>query len=326
MSRPLRIEFPGAWYHVMNRGRRREDIFLQPDDYAAFLKIVRESAERWNVNVAAYCLLSNHYHLLLQTPEGNLARCMRHINGVYTQHFNRTHRQDGQLFRGRYKAVLVEDDSHLLEVLRYIHRNPLGAGLVRQLDDYPWSSHAGYLSCAKQWDWLERETLLTMLAKEKSQRKQAYLDFVSQDEPQEITTFYAMKKLASLLGGAAFKDWVRNRFIDPELQREIPEAKRLANSPQDIIAQVCAYFDLDEARLQQSRRGAENLPRDIAIYLARSTSRMKLADIGAAFGMSNYSTVSSAAERIKRRMATDACLRQEVEKLKQQLGKSQKQT
>ncbi len=326
MSRPLRIEFPGAWYHVMNRGRRRENIFLQPDDFDAFLKIVRESVERWNVKVAAYCLLPNHYHLLLQTPEGNLARCMRHINGVYTQRFNRAHLQDGQLFRGRYKAVLVEDDSHLLEVLRYIHRNPLVAGLVRQLDEYPWSSHAGYLSCAKQWDWLERETLLTMLTTKKSQRKQAYLDFVAQDEPQEITAFYAMKKLSSLLGGEAFKDWVRNRFIDQDLQREVPEAKRLANTPQDVIAQVCAYFDLDEARLQQSRRGAENLPRDIAIYLTRSTSRMTLGEIGAAFGMTNYSTVSSAAERIKGRMVKDARLRQEVEKLKLLLAKSQGQT
>lgn len=325
MSRPLRIEFPGAWYHVMNRGRRREDIFLQPADYATFLNIVRESVERWNVKVAAYCLLSNHYHLLLQTPEGNLARCMRHINGVYTQHFNRTHQQDGQLFRGRYKAVLIEADSHLLEVLRYIHRNPLGANLDRQLEDYPWSSHRGYVSCAKQWDWLERETLMAMLTAKKSQRKQAYLDFVAQSEPEEITAFYAMKKLSSLLGGEAFKDWVRNHFIDPELQREIPEAKSMSHTPQDVIAHVCDHFDLDEARLQQSRRGAENLPRDIAIYLSRSISRMTLAEIGAAFGMTNYSSVSSAAERVKKRMATDARLRQEVEKIKLLLIKSQEQ-
>jgi REP element-mobilizing transposase RayT len=310
----------------MNRGRRREDVFLQPDDYAAFLKIVRESAERWNVKVAAYCFLPNHYHLLLQTPEVNLARCMRHINGVYTQQFNRTHQQDGQLFRGRYKAVLVEADSHLLEVMRYIHRNPLNAGLIQQLDEYPWSSHAGYVSSAKQWNWLERETLLTMLTVKKSRRKQAYLDFVTQDEPEEITAFYAMKKLASLLGGEGFKDWVRNRFIDPEMQREVPEAQRLARTPQDAIEQVCLYFDLEEARLQESRRGVENLPRNIAIYLARSTSRMTLSEIGAEFGMPNYSTVSSAAERIKRRMVKDARLRQDVEKLKRLLAKSQKQT
>ncbi|HDR46573.1 MAG TPA: transposase [Geoalkalibacter subterraneus] len=310
----------------MNRGRRRENIFLQSDDFEAFLKIVRESAERWNFNVAAYCLMYNHYHLLLQTPEGNLARCMRHINGVYTQRFNRTHQQDGQLFRGRYKAVLVEDDSHLLEVMRYIHRNPLSADLVQHLDEYPWSSHAGYLSSQKEWSWLERETLLAMLAPTKSKRKRAYLDFVSQGEPQAITSFYAMKKLPSLLGGAAFKDWIRNRFVDPELQKEVPEARRLANSPREIITQVCAYFSLDEKCLRQSRRGTENLPRDIAIYLARRTSRMTLNEIGAAFGIANYSTVSSAAERIKIRMAEDVRLRQEVATLEQLLVKSQKQT
>jgi REP element-mobilizing transposase RayT len=310
----------------MNRGRRRENIFLQSDDFEAFLKIVRESAERWNVNVAAYCLLSNHYHLLLQTPEGNLARCMRHINGVYTQRFNRVHRQDGQLFRGRYKAVLIEDDSHLLEVMRYIHRNPLNAGLIRHMDEYPWSSHVGYLSFAKQWNWLEREKLLTMLTTKRARRKQAYLNFVSQNEPQEITSFYAMKKIASLLGGEAFREWVRHRFVDLELQREIPEAKRLANTPQEIIAQVSVYFDLDKSRLRHSRRGVENLPRDIAIYLARSNSRMTLGEIGAAFGVANYSTVSSAAERIKIRMIKDARLRQDVEKLKQLLTKSQGQT
>jgi REP element-mobilizing transposase RayT len=310
----------------MNRGRRREDIFLQPDDFDAFLKIFRESAERWNVNVAAYCLMSNHYHLLLQTPEGNLARCMRHINGVYTQRFNRTHLQDGQLFRGRYRAVLVEADSHLLEVMRYIHRNPLGAGLVQHLDEYPWSSHAGYLSTRKQWDWLERETLLAMLAATKSKRKNAYLDFVSRGEPQEITSFYAMKKLPSLLGGEAFKDWVRNRFVDPELQKEVPEARRLAATPREIIAQICAYFGLEESSLRQSRRGAENLPRDIAIYLARRISRMTLNEIGAAFGIANYSTVSSAAERVKIRMVEDVRLREDIATLEKLLTKSQGQT
>ena len=117
MSRPLRIEYPGAWYHAMNRGRRREDVFHLKEDYDAFVEIVRGSVDVWNLQVAAYSLLPNRYHLLVQAP-GHISRCMRHINGVYTQRFNRSHDTDGQLFRGRYKAVLVEDDSHLLEVMR----------------------------------------------------------------------------------------------------------------------------------------------------------------------------------------------------------------
>ncbi len=136
MSRPLRIEYPGAWYHVMNRGRRRQKIFMSRGDYESFIKVLQETSDGWGLEVSAYCLMSNHYHLLVHSPDGNLSRCMRHINGVYTQRFNRGHKKDGPLFRGRYKAVLVDSDSHLLEVLRYIHRNPLRARLVKRLDDF----------------------------------------------------------------------------------------------------------------------------------------------------------------------------------------------
>jgi len=108
MSRPLRIEYPGAWYHVMNRGRRSEKIYFNNSDRESFIKVLQESSELWNIRIAAYCLMSNHYHLLVQTPEGNLSCGMRYINGVYTQRFNRSHKKEGKLFRGRYKAVLVE--------------------------------------------------------------------------------------------------------------------------------------------------------------------------------------------------------------------------
>jgi len=326
MSRPLRIEYPGAWYHVMNRGRRREDIFHQKEDYDAFLQIVRETVEVWNLKVSAYSLLPNHYHLLVQTPEGNISRCMRHINGVYTQRFNRSHDTDGQLFRGRYKAVLVEGDSHLLEVMRYIHRNPLRAGLIECLDDYPWSSHLGYLSLAKRWNWLHRDFLLAMLSIENRRRKSAYINFVAQGEPEEITNFYSMKKLPSLLGGEKFSEWIKEKYYHLGLQQEVPEAQILSLTPQEIIVQVCRYFNLDEATLKKSRRGVENMPRDIAIYLTRHYCRKGLTEIGEHFGLSNYSTVSSAVERIKVRKNKDRDLQQHLEDLTSQIVKSQRQT
>ena len=172
MARPLRIEYPNAWYHVMNRGRRGEDIFADQKDYDVFLAILQESAQMFGVRIAAYCLMSNHYHLLLQTPSGNLSRVMRHVNGVYTQRYNRRRTIDGQLFRGRYKSILVEEDTYLLELLRYIHRNPVRAGICQAVEDYRWSSHRGYLSAAKKWDWLDKQALLGMfpssLARQKS--------------------------------------------------------------------------------------------------------------------------------------------------------------
>ena len=323
MSQPLRIEYPGAWYHVMNRGRRREDVFHLKEDYDAFVQIVRETVDVWNLQVAAYSLLPNHYHLLVQTPEGNISRCMRHINGVYTQRFNRSHDTDGQLFRGRYKAVLVEDDSHLLEVMRYIHRNPLRAGLVEHLDDYPFCSHLGYLSSAKRWNWLHRDFLLAMLANKKRRRKSAYIDFVAQGEPEAITSFYAMKKLPSLLGGEAFCEWIKTKYSHLGLQQEVPETQILAPAPNEIIQQVCSYFNLDEATLKKSRRGVENVPRDIAIYLSRRYCRKSLTEIGEPFGISNYSTVSSAIERIKVRKNNDRDLRQKLEEISSKIIKSQ---
>ena len=129
MSRPLRIKYPGAWYHVMNRDRRFENVFAGNKDYEIFVELLKDASEMWNVNIAAYCLMPNHYHLLIQTPLGNISRTMRHINGVYTQRYNQKHGDDGQLFRGRYKSILVHGDRYLLQLVRYIHRNSLKVDL-----------------------------------------------------------------------------------------------------------------------------------------------------------------------------------------------------
>ena len=150
MSRPLRIMYPDAWYHVMNRGRRGERIFESKEDYELFLWVMLEAVELFSLRVSAYCLMPNHYHLLVQTPDANLDRCMRHINGVYTQRFNSAHGLDGNLFRGRYKSIMVSEDSYLLQLVRYIHRNPVRAGMVERVEDYKWSSHKGYINNTKK--------------------------------------------------------------------------------------------------------------------------------------------------------------------------------
>ena len=143
MARPLRIEYPDAWYHVMNRGRRGEAIVMDDQDYVLFTELLKETSEMWNIRIAAYCLMPNHYHMLVQTPEANISRSMRHLNGVYTQRYNSRHKCDGQLFRGRYKSILIDSDSYLLQAVRYIHRNPLEAGLTDQLDSYQWKNKQG---------------------------------------------------------------------------------------------------------------------------------------------------------------------------------------
>ena len=305
----------------MNRGRRREKIFLSQLDYETFIKVLQETAEGWNLKIAAYCLMSNHYHLLVQTPDGNISRCMRHVNGVYTQRFNRAHKKDGQLFRGRYKAVLVEEDSHLIEVLRYVHQNPLRARVVKNLNDYPWSSHHAYLSAAKKWDWLYKDFLLAMLSNKKRRQKAAYLDFVSQGEPEAIKRFYSLKNLPSVLGRDSFKEWVKEKFKNLSFQEEIPESRNLAPTAEGIISIVRAYFKVKEEEITRTKRGTENLPRDV-----RRNCRETLAAVGRHFGIDNYSTVSSAIERIKARKDNDKALQKHLNNIETKFSKSQRQT
>jgi len=324
MSRPLRIEYPGAWYHVMNRGRRRENIFLSRYDYETFIQVLREASGGWNLKISAYCLMSNHYHLLVHTPDGNISRCMRHINGVYTQRFNRQHKKDGQLFRGRYKAVLIDADSYLLEVLRYIHRNPLRAGITEKLSDFGWSSHQGYMSKAKKWEWLYKDVLLSMFSKKKSTRRSAYIDFVSLGEPREIERFYSLKNLSSILGGDSFKERVKEKIDHSKFHQEIPESRELAPSAEKVIALVCDHFKVNKEKLVISKRGIENLPRDVAIYLIRCHGRVTLAHIGIHFEISSYSTVSSVVGRIKTRRNTDKNLQKHLKKIEKKLVKGQR--
>jgi len=207
MSRPLRIQYPDAWYHVMNRGRRGEEIFTRKNDYTVFIDLIKELVEDYNVKIAAYCLMPNHYHLLVQTPDANISRSMRHLNGVYTQRFNRIHHCDGQLFRGRYKSILVDADRYLLELLRYIHRNPLESGLVENLQKYSWSSHKGYLSGAKKWDWLHKDFILSLFSKNEAESVRRYRQFVSKVILEEINQILARKKLTSVIGSNERGRW-----------------------------------------------------------------------------------------------------------------------
>jgi putative transposase len=161
MSRPLRIEFPGALYHVTSRGNRREPIYSDDTDRGAFLEVLANVCERFRWACYAYCLMSNHYHIMVETRDANLARGMRQLNGVYTQRFNRRHGRVGHVYQGRYHAVLVKRDSHLLALARYIVLNPVRAGMVRVARDWRWSSYRATAGLTTPPTWLATERLLT---------------------------------------------------------------------------------------------------------------------------------------------------------------------
>jgi REP element-mobilizing transposase RayT len=323
MVRPLRIEYPGAWYHVMTRGRRREQIFLEERDYQTFLDLLMESVELWNLRIAAYCHMPNHYHLIVQTPDANLSPCMRHINGVYTQRFNRRHGCDGQLFRGRYKSILVDADSYLLQLVKYIHRNPLRAGQTDKVDRYVWSSHKGYISRAKKWDWLHKEFVLSMFSEDKTEGMKSYSHFVAMEDSEEITNVFQKKRWPSVLGTEDFVNSIRKRFFVHKADDEVPQSKELAPDSGQIKQAVCQSYGINETELLVSRRGVFNEPRNVGIYLMRRLRGESLRQIAEQFQMRKYSSVSSVIERMKAFISNDRKLRLRVESLISELSKSQ---
>lgn len=179
MARPIRIEFSGALYHVTARGDRREAIYEDDDDRRAFLKVLGQVVEDFNWICHAYCLMTNHYHLVIETPDGNLSKGMRQLNGVYTQYSNRRHGRTGHLFQGRFKAILVDGDSYLLELARYVVLNPVRARMVRDPGKWRWSSYGAMIGAVAAPEWLATDGLLGAFAKRRSTAMQRYMRFVA---------------------------------------------------------------------------------------------------------------------------------------------------
>ena len=325
MSRPLRIAYPGAWYHVMNRGRRREKVFLDKTDCQAFVDLLQETSDTWNVRIAAYCLMSNHYHLLIMTPEANIVRAMRHINGIFTQRFNRRHSCEGQLFRGRYKSILVGGDSYLLQLVRYIHANPVKAGLAEDAAQYPWSSHNAYLSPAPKWDWLYKSFVLGLFDKDRKAQLKAYRQFMRGDE-DGLEEILDRTKWPAVLGAQDFLDWVRGKYYALAKNNEKTQLKELRPGPDKIIQAVCLYYGIDRESLFAVKRGEFNEPRSIAVYLIRKLRRERLIDTGRYFGIESYSTVSSVIERLKSRMGKDQKIKKRLVEIEENMRMSQGQT
>ncbi|WP_372680205.1 transposase [Desulfosarcina sp.] len=326
MSRPLRIEYPDAWYHVMNRGRRSEKVFFDKDDFQAFIQVMMESSEMWNLRISAYCLMPNHYHLLVQTPDANIARCMRHINGVYTQRFNSRHHSEGQLFKGRYKSILVSADAYLLQLVRYIHRNPVKAGLADKPEAYAWSSHKAYLSGAKKWEWLNKAFIYSLLTENRQRGIYHYRKYMDAGGGESVASVIDEKKWPSMIGPADFLDWVKGKYYNLKQHEDVPESKKLAPSVELINQIVCDFYRIQPDGLYKSQRGVFNEPRNSAIYLVRKMRHDTLKEIGDQFNLEKYSSVSSIVERMKRQIDDDSKLGKRIEQLTKSIHKSQKQT
>jgi hypothetical protein len=243
--------------------------------------------------------------MLVQTPVGNISRSMRHLNGVYTQRYNSRHQCDGQLFRGRYKSILIDTDSYLLQAVRYIHRNPLKAGLVDRMDSYQWSSHRGYISIAKKWGWLHKNHIFSMLSKNRKDWLRYYRKWVAIEEEDEVSQKINGKKWPVCLGPQTFIDQIKERYGKGKLNSDVQRSRELLPDSARIIKEVCRDYDTTIAEVRKMRRGKRNEARNVAIYLTRKIRRETLSEIGLQFNIENDSTVSSVLERVKKKLKND---------------------
>jgi len=293
MARQWRIEYPGAFYHILSRGNERQEIFRSDDDREMFLDLIGDFSDRFQIDMIAYVLMGNHYHLLLKTPNSNLSKSMQWLGTTYTRKFNNRHSRSGHLFQGRYKSILVENDYYLLRLSCYIHRNPLRAGIVNRLADYPWSSYLSYGYARKTPEWLKTGLILNSMSQGSDSHRQ-YRSKVQQYS-DEAGTIWEDVQHGLIFGSQGFAADIRSRFISDEKYPELPQYNRMAKalSPNEILKRAGAALDFDlEAAVAQKRISAgEKDKRDLLIYLLWESGCWTNQEIGSCFGLT-YSAVS----------------------------------
>ncbi len=277
MSRPLRVEYPGALYHVTSRGDRREPIYLDALDRRAHLEVIARAFARFDAHAMAYCLMDNHYHLVIRTRRANLSRLMRHVNGVYTQRFNRRHGLVGHLFQGRYSAILVDRDAYLWSLCRYVERNPVAARLVDSAADWPWSSHRAHVALSPAPDWLDVDGLYGFIlgysaVTAAQRRRAAVLHRESVDGQSDPDLMRSRLRQQVFLGD--------ERFIERTLSRQglgsaspdgVPRVQ--TRRPRSLAAELGAHADHAAGMYSAYRRGGFTMV-EIARHVGLSVSRV----------------------------------------------------
>ena len=279
MSRPLRLEYPGALYHVTSRGNAKATIYQNDDDRELFVRLLKDEVIQQGWLCYAWCLMDNHYHFLIETPEANLSRGMQRLNGRYTQSFNRSHDRVGHVFQGRYKAILVEKESHLLELCRYVVLNPVRAGMVDDVSDWPWSSYQDTLCGGKDSKWLAANRVLELFSMHREEAIQRYRQFVKQgveaDEP------WGELRGQIYLGGEEFlansKAMLENRQIDADIPSAQSHPARA--TADQVLRDVASAYGLDVNEILNRRNNSEAYRS--GVFLLRRVCNLSLKEVAA---------------------------------------------
>jgi len=323
MARPLRIEIEDGLYHVTSRGWQRQVLVRDDRDRQRWLDLLDRVAMRCGWRVFACVLMSNHFHLYLRTPQPNLSAGMHDLNSGYASDFNRRYRRCGALLQGRFKAVLVEDQSHALELSRYVHLNPVRARIVERPEEYGWSSYRDYLRTRQAPAWLDCDTVLGELARDCSQARRAYRRFVEAGLSQSPASPLEAVVGGMFLGSGEWVDRWRRRLALEPLREGVPAHRQLAWRPPlaDIVAAVSEAFDVEPAQVLVSRRHG-NEARSAAIYLARRVADEAVGAIAQYFGGVTSAAISKVVARVEDRRGGDRAWDRRLAKLWESLRAS----
>lgn len=305
MGRPLRITYSGAHYHVTSRGNEQKDVFKNRRDREQFLSYLESATTRYRAVIHAYCLMTNHYHLLLETPEGNLSEIMRHINGAYTNYFNTKRKRTGHLFQGRYKAILIEADEYLMELSRYIHLNPVRAGMTVKPEEHSWSSYNAYIGVRPKPHWLHTDVM-----KEHFGDGDRYCQFVEEMLTKDYQSPLQGIVGSTLLGSEPFIQEIMATHLDgKQIERDVPAIRELSKSRKIAMILENVQEVFEDRKLAQKA----------GIYLAHRYSGARLRELGAYFDKKD-----SAIAQTTKRFTDEIAVNKELKTIVDNLGKKLK--
>ena len=311
VARPLRIEYPGAFYHVTSRGNERKRVFQSTRDREKYLSYLESAHERYGAVIHAYCLMGNHYHLLLETPRGNLSQILHHINGAYTTYFNIKRKRSGHLFQGRFKGILVDKDAYCKELSRYIHLNPVRAGIVKTPLEYPWSSYRCFAGQDRKPQWLTTALVLGEFGGEGRKGFRNYREYVERGKTKEPENPLKNVIASTFLGGEEFINRIKIEHLGKKKidRRNIQAAKTILRGPSP---------DAIEKPLIKEMGREHPLFKKSCVYLSYEHSGLSLGEIGRYFGMQR-SAVSQLSRRFKETIEKDKNIREILRKIEEGL-------
>jgi len=314
MARSLRIEFEGAFYHILARGNERKNIFDNERDKEHFLELLRSVDIRFGAFLHSYVLMDNHYHLIVETPRGGLSRILHSLNTAYTVYFNKKHNRAGHLFQGRYKAILVEEDKYILALSRYVHLNPVLAGLVTRPEKYFWSSYRAYMKAGNPEPWLRTDLILGQLSTDLNMARKRYKEFVFEGIKKAIGNPLQEAYRGLILGSpefiAKFTDSVREN-------QEIPQSReRRSSLSLDTVIGV-----IEQQLRKHFVSGMYDPVKAIGIYLCKKFLDLPNKEIAEFFEVKHYSAVTQASKRLGERRKSDKALDALVQRMEISLSK-----